>query len=153
MTYECSKCLGWVHNTNIFLNSRGVTITGAPGAGAPPVIFDLYKVRSRDCLLMASYQPKISYFLAKPCQARSHNVGNLANNMILIDSSEESNTQGPDAVAAQCDCHIVISILPPRPIAAQFTYHLSTHCLKCLGTPLNRIPMMDFVLCMFLCFL
>ena len=50
---------------------------------------------------MASYQPKISNFLAKPHQARSHNVGNVANNVILIDSSEESDTQDLDAVATQ----------------------------------------------------
>ena len=57
-------------------------------------------MRSRDCSLMASYQPKNIDFLAKPRQARSHNFGN-ANSVILIDSSEESDTQEPDAVATQ----------------------------------------------------
>ena len=42
---------------------------------------------------MASYQPRISDFLAKPRQARSHNVGyDVTNIVILIDSSEESDT-------------------------------------------------------------
>ena len=50
---------------------------------------------------MASYQLKISDLLAKPHQARSHNVSNVVNSVILIDSSEESNTQEPDAVATQ----------------------------------------------------
>ena len=42
---------------------------------------------------MVSYQPKI---IAKPHQARSYNIGNVLNSMILIDSSEESDIQELD---------------------------------------------------------
>ena len=49
---------------------------------------------------MASQQPMIRKFLAKPCQARPHS--NVASVILIDDLSEESDDeQGPDAVASQ----------------------------------------------------
>ena len=48
---------------------------------------------------MASQQPKISDFLAKPHRPKPCNSSNVGNNIILIESSEESDTQEePDVV-------------------------------------------------------
>ena len=60
---------------------------------------------------MASQQPMIREFLAKPCQARPHS--NVASVILIDDSSEEShNEQEPDEVASQeeATCSASISV-------------------------------------------